>query len=252
MYRRRLSLRHALISYDLWKTGRNPNMVNVEVHGKRPTKRAMRTADMRRRIVDESVKLFIEQGYEKTTTRQILQKVGILNGSLYNIYRSKEDIFADIILIAMRQMTEQIGPILPDKTSPAVKLAMLLDVELHICSKSTRIAELASIAHGKWEIHKRLAGQLTEWLSKMDVSGDLHTDSSEFSLRLDACLAVSNVFVERMFHEPETVDLRQAMVINARSVADILGAGDADVEGEVDELIDRLVGRQFVICDLRL
>ena len=36
------------------------------------TKRARRTEEMRRRILDASLRLFIQQGYEKTTTRQIL------------------------------------------------------------------------------------------------------------------------------------------------------------------------------------
>ena len=65
------------------------------------TKRARRTEEMRRRILDASLRLFIQQGYEKTTTRQILNEVGILNGSLYNIYSSKEEIFSDIVMMTM-------------------------------------------------------------------------------------------------------------------------------------------------------
>ena len=64
-------------------------MSNVLQHQEGRRKRSEKTEDMRRRILEESVKLFLEQGYEKTTTRQILQRVGILNGSLYNIYRAR-------------------------------------------------------------------------------------------------------------------------------------------------------------------
>ena len=46
--------------------------------------------------MDVSVELFLENGYDRTTTRQILQRADILNGSLYNIYHGKEEIFADI------------------------------------------------------------------------------------------------------------------------------------------------------------
>ena len=70
---------------------------------KRLTKRAQRTENTRRRILDASIRLFMEQGYEKTTTRQILNEVGILNGSLYNIYKSKEDIFSDIVINALEE-----------------------------------------------------------------------------------------------------------------------------------------------------
>ena len=71
-------------------------MTAEEHDDKHLTKRTKRTEELRRRILDESMKLFFEQGFEGTTTRQILDRVGILNGSLYNIYRSKEEIFSDI------------------------------------------------------------------------------------------------------------------------------------------------------------
>ncbi len=47
--------------------------------------RVERTKEMKLSILDASLELFIEQDYEKTTTSQIIQKVDILNGSLYNI-----------------------------------------------------------------------------------------------------------------------------------------------------------------------
>ena len=74
------------------------------------TKRARRTEEMRRRILDASLRLFIQQGYEKTTTRQILNEVGILNGSLYNIYSSKEEIFSDIVMMALEDAIRQTAP----------------------------------------------------------------------------------------------------------------------------------------------
>lgn len=36
------------------------------------------------------MELFYVQGYDKTTTRQIIQKAGILNGSLYHSFTNKE------------------------------------------------------------------------------------------------------------------------------------------------------------------
>lgn len=227
-------------------------MVTLDVHDKRPTKRAMRTADMRRRIIDESVKLFVEQGYEKTTTRQILQRVGILNGSLYNIYKSKEDIFADIILNAMRDVIEQATPVMPEKASAPMRLAVILDIQLYLCSKSPRVAELPTIAHGRWDIHRRVTDQLTDWLGRMDVNGDLHIGTHDFSMRLDACTAVCSAFIQRMSSEPETVDLRQAMLICTKGVLGIMGGRVADAEPEVDALLQRLEGMEFVVCDMRL
>ncbi len=46
----------------------------------------------RRQIIDAAVHLFIENGFHKTTTRQIAGKAGFSIGSLYEYVASKEDI----------------------------------------------------------------------------------------------------------------------------------------------------------------
>jgi len=45
-----------------------------------------------RQIIDAAVQLFIQQGFHKTTTRQIAQAAGFSIGSLYEYITSKEDI----------------------------------------------------------------------------------------------------------------------------------------------------------------
>jgi AcrR family transcriptional regulator len=46
----------------------------------------------RRQIVDAAVNLFIENGFHKTTTRQIARAAGISIGSLYEYIATKEDV----------------------------------------------------------------------------------------------------------------------------------------------------------------
>lgn len=46
----------------------------------------------RRQIVDASVRLFIENGFHKTTTRQIASESGFSIGSLYEYVASKDDV----------------------------------------------------------------------------------------------------------------------------------------------------------------
>lgn len=46
----------------------------------------------RREIVDAAVKLFVENGFHKTTTRQIARAAGFSIGTLYEYVASKEDV----------------------------------------------------------------------------------------------------------------------------------------------------------------
>jgi AcrR family transcriptional regulator len=46
----------------------------------------------RRQIADAAVRLFVEKGFHKTTTRQIARAADISIGSLYEYFTTKEDI----------------------------------------------------------------------------------------------------------------------------------------------------------------
>ncbi len=60
--------------------------------------RITKEADTRRNeILDASEKLFIQQGFDQTSTSDILQEVGIARGTLYYHFASKEEILDGII-----------------------------------------------------------------------------------------------------------------------------------------------------------
>jgi AcrR family transcriptional regulator len=61
----------------------------------------------REKILQVSIELFYDAGYDKTTARQIAQRSGILIGSLYNIFSSKEEIFKAIIMGAYNEALDE-------------------------------------------------------------------------------------------------------------------------------------------------
>ena len=54
--------------------------------------RARQKADIRRRIVDAALALFRSRGFEQTTTKAIARKAGIAEGTVFNYFRTKEEI----------------------------------------------------------------------------------------------------------------------------------------------------------------
>jgi AcrR family transcriptional regulator len=60
---------------------------------KRPTgKRAQNKEAIRKRIVKSALTLFQTKGFETTTTKAIARKAGIAEGTVFNYFRTKEDI----------------------------------------------------------------------------------------------------------------------------------------------------------------
>ncbi|WP_400201575.1 TetR/AcrR family transcriptional regulator, partial [Candidatus Methanarcanum hacksteinii] len=108
--------------------------------GRRTRGKAEKTEELRRRIMDVSVELFLENGYDKTTTRQILHRADILNGSLYNIYHGKEEIFADIISEALNDSVRESEKYLDDPMF-LDKIGFPLILMIYISFRSQRLAE---------------------------------------------------------------------------------------------------------------
>src|SRR2546425_5666942 len=60
---------------------------------KRPVgRRAQNKAAIRKRIVTAALKLFQTKGFDATTTKAIARKAGIAEGTVFNYFRTKEDI----------------------------------------------------------------------------------------------------------------------------------------------------------------
>lgn len=216
------------------------------------TKRAKRTEEMRRRILDASLRLFIQQGYEKTTTRQILNEVGILNGSLYNIYSSKEEIFSDIVMMALEDAVRQTPEFVPTDAPPYLKFGFFLNAQIYLSARSPRIAELLMMAYKHWDIHSRATEALRKWLGSIDHDNTFRSDSPDFILRLEACMAMTGTYVERIYREPESMDPLNAMPLVINTVASIMGLEFRTDREEVSKFIEVLGDREFEICGIPL
>lgn len=62
--------------------------------------------ERRRQIVDAAVKLFIKNGYHKTTTRALAKETGLSIGSLYEYVSTKDDVLY-LVCIAIHTEVEQ-------------------------------------------------------------------------------------------------------------------------------------------------
>src|SRR4249919_1481712 len=69
-----------------------PKRGNVSKRRKAPGKRDLNKERTKERILKAALELFREKGLDGTTTRQISQKAGIAEGTLFNYFKTKEDL----------------------------------------------------------------------------------------------------------------------------------------------------------------
>jgi AcrR family transcriptional regulator len=61
-------------------------------------------SDTRQRILDTALELFTEQGYDRTSLREIAEKLGVTKAALYYYFESKDD-----ILLALHMRIHEFG-----------------------------------------------------------------------------------------------------------------------------------------------
>lgn len=67
-----------------------------------------RRGDTRQRIQDIALELFAEQGYEKTSLREIAERLDVTKAALYYHFKTKEDILISLFEDLMRPIDELI------------------------------------------------------------------------------------------------------------------------------------------------
>lgn len=88
--------------------------------------RTVKSAPERRNeILDIASELFVQKGFEGTSTNDILEKVGIARGTLYYHFKSKEEILDAIVERVNQQVVERLKEIVGKKEMPIMERLVL-------------------------------------------------------------------------------------------------------------------------------
>ena len=94
------------------------------------TKQSQREAT-RKRILQTSVKLFLEQGYKKTTLAEIIEKSGASCSSIQNIFRAKDGVLTELVQFMFsfqfdvaRNVAESVPPVCVYAVETAIQLTL--------------------------------------------------------------------------------------------------------------------------------
>jgi AcrR family transcriptional regulator len=117
--------------------------------------RTEKRRDLVQAIVDASRDLFVTQGYRETTIRQIIDRVGIKNGSLYHFFRDKEDILCHVSLKTYHEFIAHVDGVTEGEDGH-VKYAMTRALEFRIIEESDSIARLYEETYSSWRVSEAM------------------------------------------------------------------------------------------------
>ncbi|RZB36802.1 MAG: hypothetical protein SRB2_01881 [Desulfobacteraceae bacterium Eth-SRB2] len=151
-------------------------------------------AQRHRQIVDAAVQLFIEQGFHKTTTRQIARAAGFSIGSLYEYIASKEDILYLVCDAIHAEVERGVSQAMAGASGEHNPLAEVIRQYFLVCNRMSDhillIYQETQSLPPRWrkkvlENEVRITGIFMEVLSRLISSGDI-PHISERSMELVA------------------------------------------------------------------
>ena len=77
-------------------------------------------------LVDVTMKLFIEKGFEETTISEIATAADIGTGTFYNDFHSKEDVLRYVLTKNLDETKDSLGELNHSALSPPEKIAQIL------------------------------------------------------------------------------------------------------------------------------
>ena len=136
----------------------------------------------RRQIAEAAVKLFIEKGFHKTSTRQIAKATGVSIGSLYEYIASKEDILYLVCDSIHVEVEKRITDVMAKSTGGRDALAEIIREYFMVCHKMSDfillIYQETQSLPGQWqkkvlENELRITGLFVEVLARLVSQGFL-------------------------------------------------------------------------------
>lgn len=89
-------------------------------------------AERRNEILDVAEELFVTKGYDKTSTNDILERIGIARGTLYYHFKSKEDILNAMIERINEALIAKVRVIASDTKIPVIDRIVMTIAGLNV------------------------------------------------------------------------------------------------------------------------
>ena len=137
----------------------------VLVGGSVPAGGRSEAGDTRERILDVALDLFLEQGYDGTSLREIAERLGVTKAALYYHFPSKEDIFRALHMRVHALLSKALER-LPARTASRAEWAGFFDGMIDEVVASSKL----------FLMHQRNAAAVSEWHSKDHGGGGQDPD----------------------------------------------------------------------------
>jgi AcrR family transcriptional regulator len=182
-----------------------------------------RTRDTRSRLRELALRLFAEQGYEKTSLREIAEQLGVTKAALYYYFKSKEDIVRSLVEDYVADLDALIAWARAQPRGPQTR-AEIIRRYLHIVANGTEVFRLLHQNQAAVSVLANAKERGELFKERMDALVDLLTEPGaplRDQIRAASCLmSVSFCFMHYQDRAASPAELETVLLDLALELAD--------------------------------
>lgn len=193
--------------------------------------------EIRRKILNSAKSLLVKNGYKKTTIRKIADDSGVLIGSIYYIFKNKEDICQSMILAVGHSCIHKIEQHCPDE-SPAFRYAAVCALELKEMEAAPVIRDVYRAGYDSDSIFEGMVNQFARLAYHVFKGSPYEADEETYYQ--DALLIKGGMracIAEMNFSQPHEPDRSRLSLL--RMALTLFGVPEKEREETVARVIDK-------------
>ncbi len=110
---------------------------------------------VRERVLRAAVELFAEQGYDKTSVQEVVERAGVTKGALYHYFTAKDDLLFEIYGTLLAEQMAGLDRIIGLGRPPAETLRLIIEdlvltTAAHARAASVFTREVARVDEQRW------------------------------------------------------------------------------------------------------
>ncbi len=133
---------------------------------------------VRDRVLRAAVELFSEQGYDKTSVQEVVERAGVTKGALYHYFTAKDDLLFEIYGTLLAEQMAGLDRIVALGRTPAETLRLIIEdlvltTAAHARAASVFAREVARVDQQRWLVLQ------ADWRRYQDVVRGLIRDAQQ-------------------------------------------------------------------------
>lgn len=193
-------------------------------------------------LIKVALELFLENGYEDTSIRMILNKIGGEVGMFYHYFKSKEEIFNEAINLFFSEYSKKVGEILNNTNDDFIKslntILSHLEQTIHKYNQlnTNKFHWSMRIALNQLTI-RSLVPNVTKKIIEFKKEGTINPiyQGADSELASFLLFGIHGILHDKPFSELDSIEMKQKKTEILKLIISVLGINERDEQLWLEE-----------------